>query len=369
MKIALLELRRQPRRFAAAVGILTLLGALLMLLGGLLDGLTAGGTNAITAQSADLLVYSRSSDMKFGQSRIDAATAATVAGVDGVTATGGLDVVKLGARVPGAEARDLVGVQMFGYVIPPRGVGAPPAEGQAYADDTLQQRGVNVGDVVELGSARTKVKIIGFASNTSYVLDPTLWVSQATWRAVVGANRPSEQMGAGVNQALAVNATGDAGDVARRIDRATRGQTMSATPAGVIEADKGVQSQSSTFSGIIGITVAIAVVVVALFFALLTAERTGLYGVLKALGARSGALLGGVVTQAVMLTLIASAIATVLAVILDLTLPPGIIPYSLTVSRVVSSVGSLLLAAVVGCAFSLRRVLRIDPASAIGAST
>jgi len=369
MKIALLELRRQPRRFGGAVAILTLLGALLMLLGGLLDGLTEGGTNAITAQRADLIVYSANSGAKFAQSRIDPATAAVVAGTDGVTDTGALNVVQLGARLPDSGPRDLVGVRLFGYEIPPAGVGAPPAAGEAYADVTLRDRGAQVGDVVLVGSQKSKVKIIGFVPDTTYVLEPTLWANVETWSSIVGANRPSEQLGVGVSQSLAVTVTGDPLAAASRIDAATGGTTTTLTPAGVVEADKGVQSQNATFGGIIGITVLIAIVVIALFFALLTAERTGLYGVLKALGARSGALFAGVVAQAVILTLIASLIATALALALEVALPPGVVPYSLSATRVISSVGSLLLAAVVGCAFSLRRVLRIDPASAIGGST
>ena len=46
----------------------------------------------------------------------------------------------------------------------------------------------------------------------------------------------------------------------------------------------------------------------ALFFALLTVERIGLYGMLKAIGARSRTLFGGVVTQAIVVTVIASVI-------------------------------------------------------------
>ena len=57
---------------------------------------------------------------------------------------------------------------------------------------------------------------------------------------------------------------------------------------------------------------------------------------------------------------------TVFAVLLDVLLPPGAIPYQLLPSRVVISGVSLLIAAVVGSSFSLRRVLRVDPASAIG---
>ena len=52
------------------------------------------------------------------------------------------------------------------------------------------------------------------------------------------------------------------------------------------------------FNQIIGVTLVIAIVVVALFFALLTVERIGLYGMLKAIGARSRTLFGGVVVQA-----------------------------------------------------------------------
>jgi putative ABC transport system permease protein len=92
-----------------------------------------------------------------------------------------------------------------------------------------------------------------------------------------------------------------------------------------------------------------------------------MYGVLKAIGARSATLIGGVVLQAVVVTLIASAIGALLALALDLAVPPGSIPFTLTVGRVLASVALLLVAACLGSAFSLRRVLRIDPAAAIGA--
>ena len=62
-------------------------------------------------------------------------------------------------------------------------------------------------------------------------------------------------------------------------------------------------------------------------------------------------------------------VAVVLAIALDLAIPPGSIPLYVTPSRIITSVALLLVAAVAGCAFSLRRVLRVDPASAIGTSS
>lgn len=116
-------------------------------------------------------------------------------------------------------------------------------------------------------------------------------------------------------------------------------------------------------------TIAIAVVVIALFFALLTVERLGLYGVLKAIGARSRTLFAGLVAQAVVVTAIATVIAGGFALLLDAVIPPGSIPVDITPRRIVTSALLLLVAAIVGCAFSLRRVLRVDPASAIGTAT
>jgi putative ABC transport system permease protein len=47
--------------------------------------------------------------------------------------------------------------------------------------------------------------------------------------------------------------------------------------------------------------------------------------------------------------------------------PPGTIPLKLVPSRYVVTLVILVVAAVLGATVSLRRVLRIDPASAIGA--
>ena len=367
MKLALKELRRQPGRFTTAAVILTLIAILLMFLGGLLDGLINSSVGAIRVQQADAIVYDSTAQASFARSRIEPEVRAQVEDIPGVTAVGGLGLAQLGARVPGNGPRDLASVALFGYEIAPDGVPAPPVDGQAYADDVLEADGVEVGMTIELGPARTPVEIIGFVSDTSYNGQGSLWASPNTWREVLSANRPDAQVGDDVFQALVVQ--GDVDDLAAVIDDATSGATESFTVDGAIDAIPGVEQQRTTFNQIIGITVAIALVVIALFFALLTVERTSLYGVLKALGARSSSIFGGLVTQAVVVTLIATVIAGSVVVLLDAIIPPGSIPLDISIPRIVTSIVLLIVAAIVGCAFSLRRVLRIDPASAIGGTT
>jgi putative ABC transport system permease protein len=169
-----------------------------------------------------------------------------------------------------------------------------------------------------------------------------------------------------VFQALVVRTDRDPSTVAAAIDRATGGATATISRTEASDAIGGVKQQRSVFNQIIGVTLIIAVVVVALFFALLTVERVGLYGMLKAIGARSRTLLGGVVAQAAIVALIAAVVGAGFAVLLDIVVPPGAIPYQLLPSRVAISSVALVVAAIVGSAFSLRRVLHVDPASAIG---
>lgn len=367
MRIALREMRRRPGRFGAAAAILTLIAVLLMFLGGLLDGLTAGNTGALRAQQADLIVYSATSRDSLVRSRIDPAVRRQVAGAPGVERAGGLGSVQLGARIAGKGPRDLVPVVIFGYDRAPHDLPSPPPpRGEVIADEVLRGEGVAAGDTIRLGPARTPVRVTGFATDTRFNGQASVWGSLETWRAVLNANRPGGRVGPGVVQALAVDARGNPDEVASAIDGATNGATSTLTTEEAIDAIPGVSAQRSTFNQIIGVTIVIAIVVVALFFALITIERMPLYGVLKAIGARSRTLFGGVLLQAVVVTVVACAIGAAAALALDAAIPAGGIPFVATPARLLSSVAFLLLAAVIGCAFSLRRVLRVDPATAIG---
>jgi len=369
MTFALRELVRRPGRFVTATVILTLIAVLLMFLGGLLDGLIRSSTGAIRAQTADAIVFSETSRASFIRSRIDPDVRATIEAADGVDEVGGLGVVLLGARVPGNAPRDLANVALWGYQLAPAGVPDPPAPGEAYADELLQADGVEVGHELLIGPARTPITVIGWVSDTAYNGQGGLWTDLDTWRDVLSANRPDAVLADGTVQALAISGPDGAADAIAAADAAADGRAYALTIDEAINAIPGIEAQRNTFNQILGVTVVIAMVVIALFFALLTVERTALYGVLKAIGARSRTIFGGLLAQATAVTLVASAIAAVFVVVLDLLIPPAAIPLHVSPGRIGFSVVLLLIAAVIGSAFSLRRVLRVDPASALGSST
>jgi putative ABC transport system permease protein len=240
----------------------------------------------------------------------------------------------------------------------------PPA-GSGYADSRLEDAGVGRGDVLLVGPAATPITVVGFVDDTSYLQQGSIWVSLDTWRTVQNDNRPDAAVGAGIVQALVVRGGGS--DLARAIDDATGGATKSLTRSAAVLALPGVRQQESTFNQIIYSTLVVALAIVALFFSLLTLERTGLYGVLKAIGASSRRLFAGVVVQAVIVALIAFVIGSVVATVAG-SLLPAKVPLDLIPSRFVFTGIALVVASILGSAISLRRVTRIDPAAAIGSA-
>lgn len=360
MKLPLLELRRRPSRFVVATVVLSFLATLLMFLGGLLDGLYLGSTGAIRAQQADVIVYSESARDSFLRSRITPEVRAEVEAAPGVEEVGGLGLVLLGAKVPGET--DTANVAVAGYEVPPKGVPAPPADGKGVADSTLRDAGASVGDVILVGPAETPVEITGFVDDTSYLQQSSVWVNLDTWRAVQNANRPDAFVPPGVVQALVASGTGD---LPESIDTATAGATSTLSRDDAVLALPGVKQQRDTFNQIIYSTLVVVLAVVGLFFSLLTLERLGLYGVLKAIGASTRRLFAGVVLQAVVVATIAFVVGSLLALAASAALPAEV-PLQLTPARFVSTFVGLLVAAVLGSAVSLRKVTKVDPASAIG---
>ncbi len=363
MSLPLKEMRRRPSRFIVATVVLSFLATLLMFLGGLLDGLYLGATGAIRSQQADAIVYSSTALDSFVRSRITPVERTAVESAPGVEAVGGIGFSLLGATVP-AQA-DLVDVAVAGYELAPRGVPEPPADFEGVADTRLEDQGVRKGDTLLVGPASVPITVIGFVDDTSYLLQGSLWVNLTTWREVQNQNRPDAAVAGDVVQALVVRGSGD---LPAAIDAATGGATHTLSLDDAVLAIPGVEQQRATFNQIIYTTLFVVLAVVGLFFSLLTLERLGLYGVLKAIGASTKRLFAGVVLQAVLVAVLAFVIGSLLSIGAAAALPAEV-PLQLTPARFLSTFIGLLVAAVLGSAISLRKVTKVDPASAIGAGS
>lgn len=362
MMLSLNEIRRGKGRFASIIGALSLIVFLVLTLGALSDGLFFGATGAVRSTNATAYAFSPDAKGSLVRSSMTPAEVKEAAEAPGVAKASGVGVL----LTSGKGTADEYDLAVFG--IDPTGAGVPttltdgrlpnPGENGVAAVD--QSLGVDIGETLTVGT--TSVEVVGITRDSAYQLQPTVWTTIDTWRTMRNEVRP-EFTGV-TDDVNAVAIETDSGVTADQIAIETPDLTvLSADATGL--AIPGVEQQKSTLNSIIYTTLAVAGLVVALFFALIVLEKRELFAALKALGTPTRKLGAGVVVQA----LIASAIGVVIGALASRVLGaivPEEVPTLFRTETLVTIAIFTLVAGVVGAAFSLRRIARIDPATAIG---
>lgn len=376
MRLAWAEIRRTRGRFVAMAAALTLLVFLVLILSALADGLYYGATGALRSGRADLYTFSADSRQQFARSRLPAADAAVVAAVPGVAAVGEVGTLLTAGRCVGDCPGGLVELALFGYRPglpggPDRAVeGRLPRPGEAdvaAADVSLKEDGVRIGDRVTVAGSTLSLRIVGFTSDSRYQLQPTLWTTVATWRAVQAQARP-ELAGSGATvqafaERLKKGANGSA--TAAAIDAALGVRSVTVDRQTAVLSLPGVREQRSTLDQIIYATLAVAGIVVALFFALITLEKRTQLALLKAIGASNRYLGASVIVQSAILCAVGVGLGVVVTRLVALAVPASV-PLTFTAASAATAAAGTFVMGMLGAALSFRRVARIDPATALG---
>jgi putative ABC transport system permease protein len=379
MRLFWREVLRKPKSFVVPVGTLLLLALLLLYPSAILDGVVQDGTAALRNAPADLIVYAHDANGVILRSRVEPETRAAVAVVDGVESVSSFDVMLLTGKVMGDDKP--LGLAVLASDAPIAG-GGVPGIGEAIVDQSLHERGVLIhGSQLLIGPFHHPVTVKSFTHGTNLLFSGGVIVNKSTWLAALGDNAGAAAAEGGAtddpavasaasraagSQALLVKLKPDADEkvVAAAIDKATGGETDTMTRSAAVKAMPGVKQQEATFGYIRMVTFSVALVVVGLFLSFLTLERGPLYAAMKAIGASSSQLSFGMVMQVLWITDLALYLA--IAGTWLLTKAPVGIPTELRMARIMETGLALRTAAVVGASLSLRRVMRIDPADAIG---
>jgi putative ABC transport system permease protein len=363
--LAMREIQRGKGRFAAIVSALSLIVFLVLVLGALADGLFFGATGAVRSTTANAYMFSQDAEGSLIRSRIDQSEVAVAAAAPGVEQAGPVGVLLTGGTGPDGP----IDLAVFG--IEPGGPATPttlesgrlPEAGESFvvaADQALEQFGVTLGSQVSVGEVSAEV--VGIVRDTSYQLQPTVWTSVDTWRAMRDEVRP-ELRGQQDNVNAVALVTEPGANLASIASAVPDTTVLTAEETGL--AIPGVEQQNSTLNSIIYTTLAVAALVVALFFALLVLEKRELFAALKALGASTSRLGVGVILQALIASALGVVIGAALARLFGLVIPAGV-PALFRTETLITIAVFTLVAGVVGAVFSLRRIAKIDPATAIG---
>ena len=371
MRLALAEMRRRRGRWIAIMSAVGFIVFLVLVLAALADGLFNGNTGALQNSRADALVFSEDGRRSLIRSELPLSDVSAVAAVDGVADAGTLGVLLTTAGAPDRPFDVAVMGHTPGHAGEPLELvaGRRPATGEAFvglADTSLREEGIALGDRVTITGSSLPVEVVGFVADAQYLLAGTLWVPLETWQVLRSEVRP-ETIGRGlVVQAFPIEFEDgvDPESVATAIDR-----TMETTETVSIETAMlsipGVDQQRTTFTAIIAVSFGVVAIVTALFFALITLEKRGQLAILKAIGSPNPLLLGGILVQALIAAaagfMLGFALSRFVAMVLPARVPIEFLPQT-GFFVLVATLGM----GAIGAALSFRRIIRIDPASALG---
>lgn len=359
MRLGLLELRRNAGRFSAVAGAVGFIVFLALILAGLSDGLFLGQTGAYRTSEADLFAFAEDSDFELSSSVVTPELRQAAADTEGVESVGRLSSFNTTATSAGEDVQlSLVGADPATMPVTVTDGRRPEAgTSEVLIDSQTRRQGIDLGDTISITDG-ADLEVVGVAADAGFGT-VTAWIGHDSFDEVVVAARPELSRLAGTSEALGlVLVDPDSGppDIGG-LDVATPQQAIDGLPA--------ASQQKTTLDGIVYTTFAVAAIVVGLFFALVTLEKRNEFAVLKAIGMPNRVLVVALFTQAVVSSVAGFIVGFVLVRVAALIIPAGVPALFLLETAGTVAAVTVVMGAI-GAIFSFRRIINIDPASALG---
>lgn len=352
------EMKYLKGRYVLVVLVMVLIAWLIFILSGLANGLAQGNRLAVDQWQANQVVLSKEANSNLNVSVLDENVKETISG--GKIAPIGQQ--SLAIRPADDKKAELTNVSLFGiekesFLMPKVIEGnAFTDKNQVIASETLKNQGFKIGDKLTAGKYDEQLEIVGFISKSSYNIVPVIYTSLDTWRSIKYGDNPA--------MAKMVN-----GFIVRSKDNAevktTNKDSQVLSISDFIEKLPGYSAQNLTLDGMIYFLIVIAAFIIGIFIFVMTLQKTAMFGVLKVQGVPTSFLAKAVMLQTALLAVLGVAIGLALTGITVLFLPEAM-PYATNGPRMILFSVLLILSALIGGAFSIRTIAKIDPLIAIG---
>jgi len=239
----------------------------------------------------------------------------------------------------------------------------PASDGEAVASAADASQGYDIGQTVTVVPGDTPVTIVGLADNIQFNVQPTLFVSFATFEGLVRATNPDAR-------AVLPNLVGV--EPAAGVEPVALASTITAQVAGVEALDRdtavaslpGVSSIEQSFNIILGLAFVVVILLTGFFFLIITVQKTPSLTLLRAVGASGGFLLRNLIVQVLLVIGGALVIAVPLTIAAVSGSSSAAFQATVDPAVIVTTSIAIVLLAVVASIGAMRRVAKIDPAAA-----
>ena len=378
--LALKELLGSPLKFSLIALAIGLVVSLTVVTSAMSEGLITGMSGAKTSLAADAIAFQADTYPTLERSILSAEDLDELAATPGVKSVYGVghSFATVGSEDEPFDIRVLGLGDHFEQLQVVEGSGSI-GPGEAVADITAKLEGVEIGETITLTPVGTELAIIGFTEGRRYVMVPTLFVDLPTWQGVhiataLGRMEQDGETGDVARTRMTETFEGSASVVALELDE---GVTLAevqdalgdrftiATPDDAARAGNGMPAMILAVNGIQAVSIVIGALLVGVFFYITTLHKTGQIAAIKAIGASNAYLYRQLMLQITVLVAIATALGTALALGASAGMP-ATMAFDPDLGRWAIAVALIFGTAYLGSVFSLRSILKIDPATALG---
>lgn len=225
----------------------------------------------------------------------------------------------------------------------------PEGDEEVVVDQSFENYGIKLGDAIQLNGSETDYKIVGLTQGNKFFTEPVVFTNLTTYWTLRGSLKTDRSISALVLK-NDLEVTGDG------LKQISVQKMISKIP--------GYTPQVNVFSGMILAMIIITGLIVGIFVYIITIQKLGLYGIMRAQGIQIKIIVWSLFCQILLLSGMGIGLALLAIGGVILVLPATFFFYPSWLSySVLSLVISLM--ALLGGVISLPRLLKVDPITAI----
>ncbi|AJS60553.1 ABC transporter permease [Paenibacillus sp. IHBB 10380] len=368
MFLALREMRHSKARYMLIMVIMLLVSFLVLFVTGLAQGLAYANISAVKNMPANHYVVQGDADHTFRRSQLHELELKEVRSV-----VGEQNATPLSIQISTITANNTdVKADVTFFAVDMKGLLAPNVvqgegitnekKGSVIVDRKLEQSGITIGSTIVDQATGLSWNVAGYVEDSSYSHTPVVYMNTGDWQDMKqGVSRTGEPLKPTSFNIIAVNATSEQvtgiTDKLDNIEVITQKQAISSIP--------GYKEEQGSLLMMTVFLFVIAAFVLAVFFYVITIQKTSQFGILKAMGTKMSYLAWSVVGQVMVLSVASLCISLLLTFGMNMALPESM-PFQLDTSTIVLTSCLFVGMSLLGSLISVAKVAKIDALEAIG---
>ncbi|QHW30526.1 ABC transporter permease [Paenibacillus rhizovicinus] len=374
MYLAIREMRFAKARYALIAVIMVLVAFLVLFVTGLAQGLAYDNAASVKNMGATHFLLENNSNHRLARSQVDQHQLDAARSIVGEANAEPLGVKMTTVKPVGSSEKvdvTLLAVDFNSWLAPKmtEGRGVPLSDqtaGHVLVDRKLSDSGVEIGTILVDQASGTEWTVDGFVEKESFSHTPAVFLTMQDWfhLQALTAVRQGTQSQSTVSRVYNAIAMKDSNGKTKEL-QAALSNTEVISKSEAVSAIPGYKEEQGSLLMMIVFLFVISAFVLAVFFYVITIQKSSQFGILKAIGTRT-AYLARSVTLQVLLLAIGSMVISILLVKLFEVLLPASMPFQLGMSSLSLTCLSFVIMSLAGSLFSVWKVARIDALDAIG---